>query len=149
MSLYNMINGTNPLAPVVVSILGVDLQKVARMRDAYFNGDHFVILTRTGGGNRELYSEGNSYLESIQGFVVSEDTPNDPSYAIFKYEVPEKFAYLLEKLQAHAQRKTEGERWAEAIDRIKNATPDDPRVKRMIEVFKPIFDSLSDDPPKE
>lgn len=47
MSLYNMIHGVNPAAPVLLSILGINSSNIPRFRDCYWTGEHIAIYTRT------------------------------------------------------------------------------------------------------
>lgn len=151
MSMYNMIHGVNPLTPVLLSILNTGVCAIPRFRDCYFDGEHIVIYTRTGGGNRDHYDEPNadnpdgpwnSDLRELSGYLRDEDDDYDSTYASFYYSVPEQFGYLLDKLKSMAQKKTQSERWEAAIDRIKTAGADDPLVQRMTEAFSPVFEAI-------
>jgi hypothetical protein len=141
MSLYNLVHGTNPLAGMVLAMIGVAVADVPRFRDAYYDGTHLCIHTRTGGGNRDDYAAGNDYLASIPGYVRDDDDDFDSTYATFYYLVPEQFAWFKDWASNKTQRPA-GERWQEAIDCLKNAPPDDPLVKRMTEVMAPIVEFL-------
>ncbi len=59
MNLYNMMHGFDGNARTILLTLGIDPDSIARFRDAYADPENneFVIMTRTGGGNRELYKE--------------------------------------------------------------------------------------------
>ncbi len=151
MSLYNMLHGVNPLAGVLLKILGVSPDLVPRFRDCYFNGEHIVIYTRTGGGNRDWYDEPNadntdgpwnSDLRELSGYLRDEDDDYDSTYALFYYSVPEQFGYLMDKLQSMAQKETQSERWEASLDRIKTAGADDPLVQRMTAAFSPVFEAI-------
>lgn len=164
MSLYNAVHGFNPMAGVLLSILGVTRDEIPRFRDCYFDGKHIVIYTRTGGGNREYYenledckdnypeyfTQGedppsgpwNDDLRMIQGFVYDEDDSFDSTYASFYYTVPEQFNYLSDKLNSMAQKETQAERWEASLERIKTASPDDPMVQRLTETFGQLFTIL-------
>jgi hypothetical protein len=154
MSLYNMIHGVNPLAPVLMKMLGAAPGDVPRLRDCYFDGEHIVIYTRTGGGNRDCYDSRettdsedydgpfNDDVRALPGFVRDEDDDYDSTYASFYFEVPQQFHMLLDKLKSMAQKQTQAERWEAALDHIKNASPDDPVVQRMTEAFKPVFEAI-------
>lgn len=151
MSFYNMLHGYNPLAGVLLKILDVSPDKIPRFRDSYFDGEHIVIYTRTGGGNRDWYDgpnddnpDGpwNSDLRALPGFVRDEDDDFDSTYASFYFTVPEHFGYLLDKLKSMAQRETQSERWEATIERIRTATPDDPMVQRMTEAMRPVFEGI-------
>lgn len=163
MSLYNMVHGTNPLAGVLMRMLDTTPDKVPRFRDCYFDGEHIVVYTRTGGGNREYYESlesckenypeyfgtadepsgpWNEDLRALSGFVRDEDDDYDCTYASFYFTVPEQFNHLLEKLKSMAQKETQSERWEASIERIKTASPDDPLIARMTEAFSPIFAAI-------
>lgn len=151
MSLYNMIHGTNPLAPVLLKMLDTHPNSIPRFRDCYFDGEHIVIYTRTGGGNRDFYDEPNddnkegpwnSDLRAMAGFVRDEDDDFDCTYASFYFTVPEQFNYLLEKLKSMAQKETQSERWEASLERIKTASPDDALIVRMTEAFAPVFAAI-------
>lgn len=142
MSLYNMIHGVNPLAGVLMKMLDITPGIVPRFRDCYFNGEHIVIYTRTGGGNREEYGAENDAMCELPGYVRDEDDDFDSTYASFYYEVPQQFHLLMDKLKSMAQKQTQSERWEAALDHIKSASPDDPVVQRMAEAFKPVFEAI-------
>jgi len=152
MSMYNMIHGYNPLAGVLMKILDVTPNKIPRFRDCYFDGEHIVIYTRTGGGNREFYDEPNednkdgpwnSDLRQLPGYVRDGDDDFDSTYASFYFSVPEQFGYLVDKLKSMAQKETQSEKWEATLDRIKNASPDDSMVQRITEAFKPVFEEIA------
>lgn len=151
MSMYNMIHGVNPLAGVLLKILDITPNQIPRFRDCYYDGQHIVIYTRTGGGNRDWYDEKNednpdgpwnSDIRNIPGFICDEDDDFDSTYASFYFNVPEKFGYLIDKLRSMAQKETQSERWEAALENIKNAQPDDPLIKRMTEQFAPLFQAI-------
>lgn len=163
MSLYNAIHGTNPLAGVLLKMLNIGPEDVPRFRDCYFDGEHIVLYTRTGGGNRDFYENEescrenhpeyfetenepsgpwNDDLRKIDGFVRDEDDDYDSTYVNFYFTVPKQFNYLLDKLKSMAQKETQSERWEASINRIKTASPDDPLIARMTEAFSPIFAAL-------
>lgn len=163
MSLYNMIHGFNPLAGVLMRILDVTPDRIPRFRDCYFNGEHIVIYTRTGGGNREYYESlesckanypenfgvpdepsgpWNDDLRALPGYVRDEDDDYDSTYANFYFTVPEQFTYLLDKLKSMAQKETQSERWEASLEKIKTASPDDPVIQRLTEAMRPVFEGI-------
>jgi len=93
MSLYNAVFKTQPAALIILKALGAEPEKVPRIRDAWVtkDGDEFrlVIFTRTGGGNRQDYEEGNAYLRSLPGFVSDRDDEFDATFAKWSYLPPE------------------------------------------------------------
>jgi hypothetical protein len=163
MSFYNMIHGVNPLSGVLLKMLDTTTGAIPRFRDCYFDGEHIVIYTRTGGGNRDFYESEqscranypenftgtddpsgpwNEDLRCLPGFVRDADDDYDCTYASFFFAVPEQFNLLLDKLRSMAQKETQSERWEAALDRIKTATPGDPLVARMTEAFAPVFKEI-------
>jgi len=154
MSLYNMIHGFNPLAGVLLRVLDVTPDRIPRFRDCYFNGEHIVIYTRTGGGNRDYYDSRettdsedydgpfNDDLRALPGFVRDEDDDYDSTYASFYFTVPEQFTYLLDKLKSMAQKETQSERWEASLEKIKTASPDDPVIQRLTEAMRPVFEGI-------
>lgn len=49
-----------------------------------------VIRTRTGGRNREDYSDENNHLTKLDGYIKDEDDNLDCTYAYFHYKIPER-----------------------------------------------------------
>lgn len=161
MSFYNLIHGVNPLAGVLLTMLGTEPGRIPRFRDCYFDGEHIAIYTRTGGGNRDYYESEerrreeypeqfddaasapsgpwNDDLRSLPGFVRDEDDDYDNTYATFYFAVPERFTPLLEKLKSMAQKESQSERWEAAIEHIRTAAPDDPLVARVTAAMEPVF----------
>ena len=83
----------------------------------------------------------NADLRKLPGFIYDEDDDFDSTYATFYFAVPERFAHLIEKIPEgvdHARK------WMDAIEELKNAQPDDPQVKKLEELFKPLFDAIKD-----
>ena len=139
MSLYNMLFGTNPAAPLLLAMLGIDANAVPRFRDCFLADGHIVIHTRTGGGNREAYEAENDALTKLPGYLSDSDDDYDCTYANFLFEVPEKFRHLLGKIPEGVD---PAKRWQETIEKLKTASPDDPQVKKVTEVMAPVFDKL-------
>lgn len=92
-SLYNMVQGTNLLAPLLIQMLGIDGNKIPRFRDCWLedNGAFIILLTRTGGGNREAYVEENEALRKHELYVSDVDDSFDETFARFRYMVPQKY----------------------------------------------------------
>jgi hypothetical protein len=90
MSLYNMIFGYNACAGLFLSALNIDHHKIPRFRDCYLSTDgDIVIMTRTGGGNRQDYEKENEWLRQQRGFKFDTDLKTDTTYALFHYAIPE------------------------------------------------------------
>lgn len=92
MSLYNQIFGWNPLCMALLSSLGIDprAHHIPRLRDCYLvktdqDEIEVAIHTRTGGGNRKEFADGNAYLQQVSGYLRDEDDAFDPTYATFYY----------------------------------------------------------------
>jgi hypothetical protein len=93
MSSFNMVAGTNKLAGMVLHALNLEHGQVPRFRDAYLDIDNparpmLVILTRTGGGNRQGYIEDNKTLSGMDGFISDDDDSYDETFAHWRFDVP-------------------------------------------------------------
>ncbi len=93
-----MLHGYNPAAPWALQMLELPTNVIPRFRDAYFDwADEvgtvpvIVVLTGTGGGNREAYVEQNSWLTKFPGYMSDRDDEFDSTFALFTYAVPERF----------------------------------------------------------
>jgi len=91
MSLYNLINGVNPATFFILPMLGRHPSEFPRFRDCFVEGDNILVLTRTGGGNREEYIEENQLIREIEGFVDDYDADFDNTYAFWVFRVPERW----------------------------------------------------------
>lgn len=120
MSLYNMLFGVNSNAGMLLVVLGFKSTKeIPRFRDCYIDGDHIVIHTRTGGGNRDYYESEESCRENCPEYFNGEDEPSGPwnedlrknpyfvrdqdddfdaTYADFYFRFPDEFAEDLKAL---------------------------------------------------
>ena len=87
MSLYNEICGENPRADAILALIGLTREQIPRYRDCYINDkQQLVMLTRTGGSNRDLYRDDNDWMRR-QGyrFIETADDPRDPTFAHWCY----------------------------------------------------------------
>lgn len=94
MSLYNMLNGVNQLAAGLLTlVLKKEPSDFDRLRDIYLHrkGDDMVIvvLTRTGGGNREYHEENWEAIRAMPGYICDYDDDFDSTYAYTEFELPE------------------------------------------------------------
>lgn len=142
MSLYNLIHGRNPAAPILLAVLNkVQPIDVGRFRDAWVeaDGDQLVIRvhTRNGGGNRECWCEPAEdhwclveAIDSMQNhpwYLRDEDDDFDYTYADFYFVVDPAatqaiHSELPELLVALAEGPVDvGERWRQAIEAISAA----------------------------
>jgi hypothetical protein len=164
--MYNIVHGVNPLAGITLTMLGVTAtSQIPRFRDAYFDGEHLCIYTRTGGGNRDTYEnamrarewyevnypEGlndlsgpfNEDLRKLPGYVRDADDDFDSTYATFYYEIPKQFPWFKEWANDKTA-KPASERWAEALEKLRTAAPDDPMVRRLSKALGPLVDFLKE-----
>ncbi len=92
MSLYNMTRGMHPLAGHLLreglDFTVEDVETIPRLRDVMLFPDEIRILTRTGGGNRGSYEEGNQFLQNRKGYIRDWDDSFDSTYAWWAFEWP-------------------------------------------------------------
>lgn len=110
MSLYNSLFGANPIGPVLMKIVGVDMSEIPRYRDAYIEGDQVVLYTRTGGGNDECYCKGecedgcywkmNRALEKKPSFISMNYDEFDATYAYFYFSPTTENRELFDELKS-------------------------------------------------
>ena len=93
MSLYNVVLGFHPLAQFCMWAIKLHPDAIPRFRDMWFtdDGQHVILLTRIGGGNRGDYVEENEKLRQVPGYVDDVDDEFDSTFARFRYVVPEEF----------------------------------------------------------
>lgn len=88
MSLYNMIMGMNPNAEDILRMLSLSMDDIERFRDCFLEkeANEIVILTRTGGGNREHYL--NEALTNHPNYLRDYDDDYDETYAWYHFSIP-------------------------------------------------------------
>lgn len=147
MSLYNLVHGYNPLSGLVLAMLATSPEKIPRFRDAYFDGEHLCIHTRTGGGNRDYYETRggepcNDDLRALPGFVRDEDNDFDSTYATFYFTLPEPFTWFKKWANDNGVvAASPSERWQEFFAKL-NSGESDPRIDRVAEAMRPLFEAL-------
>ncbi|XWV25123.1 hypothetical protein QJ856_gp0653 [Tupanvirus deep ocean] len=101
MSLYNALFGKNKVAELLLPCVGVDLCSIPRYRDCSASDDNtqIIILTRTGGGNRDSYADENDALASNENYDHDCDADFDSTYAEFYFNIPYKWLADVEKLE--------------------------------------------------
>lgn len=89
MSLYNMLFGMNSDTETILAALSLTRSDIERFRDCWADdvNDRIVILTRTGGGNREYYP--NAALVQHPLYLSDKDDDFDPTYAYYYFSLPE------------------------------------------------------------
>ena len=89
MTMYNMLFGKNPDTKTILSALSLAESDIKRFRDCWINEKkkQIVIVTRTGGGNREKYP--NKILVNHPMYLYDEDDDFDATYAYYYFSIPE------------------------------------------------------------
>lgn len=148
MSLYNMMFGTNPLAPFLLKMLDISKEDVPRFRNCFFlnrDGSEIVILTRTGGNNRNEYEQENKWMTEVIGYKFDKDDRVDNTYANFHYAVPEAFKSQIELLSKLGAVSNPAEQWRQMLEKLQSREDrDDPVVKRAIAIGDELMDILTE-----
>lgn len=89
--MYNLLFGMNPLADLLLAVIGLKRNDIERFRDVHKSDDGATIYvrTRTGGGNRDDYP--NEVMRARPEFAGSEDDDYDNTYALDTFNVPEQW----------------------------------------------------------
>lgn len=132
-----MINGVNPLTPVILATLGLSHQDVGRFRDVFVTDkDEIAVYTRNGGGNRASYQHVFDALAQHPCYLRDEDDSFDSTYATIYFKFPDEFATHLRSLSTGDF--DPNAKWAEAIERIRGGDPE------LIAKFKPLMQAIDD-----
>lgn len=153
MSLYNMVRGFNPNAAICLAMLGLEANKISRFRDAWLSDDgkNIIVLTRTGGGNRDDYAGSNEEMASVDGFVSDEDDDFDSTFARFTYKVPDKYisdTALIASLMVDAGKSAEKQgpgaimRAFEPQEPAPKISADDPRVIAAADAYERLVTAM-------
>ena len=168
MSLYNMLFGTNEIAPVLLFLLDIDQPdekwSSGRFRDIYLNedGTRIILYTRNGGGNRDHWSFTHAkYREGgdcpCPGCIISYKLPRHPNYirdyddsfdstyAYVEFGVPEQFKEIAESLVTGKKPESIHEKFSTYIERLKAGKEKIP--EEMENIFKEIKKSLEKEKP--
>jgi len=142
MSLYNLLHGQNPLAPVLLGWLELEIGDVGRFRDVYLTSEpHIVVFTRNGGGNREDYADVTERLQAHPMYVRDWDDDFDCTYASYEFRVP---PVWLEAAKALADDSPPPmEKMANLIAKLQSAPKDDPEVVRVLDKMRPTMDAIA------
>jgi hypothetical protein len=147
MSMYNMLFGVNPFSRVLLAMLGAHVHTVPRYRDCFLNADgDIVIYTRTGGGNRADYVEGNNWLRTLPGYIGDGDDQYDSTYAMFRYRPPEKFAAEIKLITLQGGKSEDpAVRFKQLMDKMSDPSrKNDPEVQHALEVGREVLGPLID-----
>jgi hypothetical protein len=149
-SLYRIQFGRNPLAKTLMTML--ELGEVGRFRDCYLyqekDGDEprIHLLTRNGGGNRAEYRATNEALGKHPDYEKDFDDEVDSTYATFVFRFPARHRTAIEHLFAtrpDAIMRAPFGRLAEKFVRFMQSHPDDPHVKAIAELMRPMFEHMA------
>lgn len=120
MSLYSLAFGQNPIADVLLGVLGLKRDDVGRFRDAFVSGGEIAIYTRNGGGNRDEYQHVFDTLSGHQCYLRDEDDEFDCTYATIYFRFPEEFAEGLRAIDS-GEKFDPDARWAKLLDSLRAA----------------------------
>lgn len=101
MSMYNLIHGVNPSCLLVFPMLERKQEDWPRFRDCFISDDrnHIDVLCRVGGPVRYC-GYGEEVLYEDENFVETFDLEEDPTYAIYRFNVPKKWKDDFDKIIA-------------------------------------------------
>lgn len=93
MSLYNMLFGVNENTPVLLGMLGLNMEYFDRFRDVDLikNGTVIRVFVRLGGGNRKSYKETWKKIKSNPLYIKDYDDKFDKTYAYIEFDIPEDY----------------------------------------------------------
>ncbi len=150
MSMYNLLHGVNPFAPILLKILDVDtIKKIpdidtdneektkkyvkecidkkiytsGRFRDIFLNeeGTKITLYTRNGGGNRETYWYIFDILKTHPNFVKEFNDDFDCTYAYVEFTVPVQYlAYTRILAKKSGKPETVHEKFQKVIQEIQD-----------------------------
>jgi len=88
-----MLFGVNEAAPVLLTMLKLNVEEIARFRDCYLSeyGSEIIVYTRTGGNNRDDYQESIDKLRAHSAYVRDYDLDFDNTYMEFVFKVPDEY----------------------------------------------------------
>lgn len=149
MSLYNMMFGRNPSAPLLLGMLGLTDGEVGRFRDAWLEhadaGFVIVIHTRNGGGNREDYQCVFDVLSLHPQYLSDADDDFDCTYADIRFSVPPQFQAAAEALlQRDGDTTPPAEKWRVLLEKLRTADESDPVVKHAMDVMRPTMEKIGE-----
>jgi len=145
MSMYNMLFGRNPAAPIYLAMLGLTPDDTGRFRDCFLQRaldeePRIIVYTRNGGGNREEYAGTTEFLQSHPEYVNDFDDDFDCTYASYIFKVPEKFKDAVKLLlEEPGQVVDPGVRFQELLAKLNSGDKDDPQVMHAMEVGERIL----------
>ena len=149
MSMYNLLHGVNPLAPVLLKILGITEEDCGRFRDIHLNedGTKIILYTRNGGGNREDHQHIFDKLRKHPGYLKDYDDNFDNTYAYIEFTVPVQYlAYAKILAKKLGKPETVHEKFQRVMQEIEDMPQEklenDPRFKPITDILKKIGEDL-------
>lgn len=168
MSLYNLLHGVNPLSPLFLAMLGLEVDQVPRFRDIYLmeaGGELLIaVYTRMGGGNRghwfyssdeeegpECSCPGCTAKRVLEGHPLhayNQDDDFDCTYATYFFKVPECFQEPVRELsELSDQKSTPAESWERCFKKLGELKPGeegDEETRQWLEVGKEAIQHIMD-----
>lgn len=89
MSLYNLIFDSNMDEYDLLKFIGCNISIFGRYRDTYIDNNYIVVLTRTGGGNREDYQYVFDTISDHPWYSHDSDCSFDCTYAEIYFKIPD------------------------------------------------------------
>jgi formyltetrahydrofolate synthetase len=95
-----MLFGINDEAPVLLGMIGVNMEYFDRFRDVELieDGTKIRVFTRLGGGNRDGYEKTWNKIQNHKLYIKDYDDDFDCTYAYIEYSVPDKFKETAKKM---------------------------------------------------
>lgn len=134
MSFYRALFGGNSNEDFVNTILGeMGVDEPGRYRDAWIEYDEdekepiFVLLSRTGGGNREEYEDINEIIGSHSACISDIDSEFDSTYNEFRFKVPDKYKDLTmtKYMDAGGKCRDLSAEFQQKLDKVRNMSKED------------------------
>jgi hypothetical protein len=166
-SLYNLLFGMNPMADLLLAMLGLTKGDTGRFRNCYLvRGDRherdpsfgsplppeelakkelrILVYTRNGGGNREDYQGVTDALQGHPSYITDYDDDFDCTYASYEFRVPEKFKLTADELASLGAEDNVSprERFINLIEKLDAGREDDPEVQKATAIGKQIIEAL-------
>lgn len=109
-----MLFGLNDKAGFLFKLLNLSPEDFGRYRDVYVTGEHIVVHTRNGGGNREFYEDVFDAMSTHSLYDYDKDSDFDCTYADIYFRHPEKYSELLKEMATNTV--TPNEKWKTLLE---------------------------------
>ena len=90
-----MVVGHHPQSLLLLNVLKLNVNKIPRFRYVYRQGNTIIVLTRTGGNNRNDYFLDNATLQEHPQYIKDYDDTFDVTFAHFVFRIPEDMLDIL------------------------------------------------------